>query len=371
MKKETAVAVFIGLTLGLIITYGVYQARSALQKKPVKPGTSAQVVSGSAVESATTMVHGITLHNPQQGTVQKEKKTTVTGTTNPLQPVVLFVNDTEYIRESDDAGTFSFDVPLSSGGNILTVVTNDSDNTMRSLERTVIVADLAAPEPTPTPTPPPKKASPTPTPKPKTSASPLPSLTPTPSASGTANLNQRIEKALETLASQDTALTGFVGEVTRIAQSSITVKHDDTSTILKINDTVSFRKKDKKVALPDVSVSNWVTVVGEKSEDTLVPKLILISDTSLRPKPKLVSIATVQDIKKQQLVFVPRDKTQGEQLSFASTKQTKFEALDGTPLKLTDIQKDFTVVVVAQKQKEDDAEYVLTTVRSLATKTKK
>lgn len=369
MKKETALAIFIGLSLGLVITYGAYQARTALQKKPVKPGTSAQVASPQAVDSAGASVHGITLHNPQHGSVQKEKKTTVTGTTNPLQPVVLFVNDTEYIRQSDDAGTFSFDVPLSVGGNILTVVTNDSDNTMRSLERTVIVADLSAPEPTPTPTPQPKKASPTP--KPKISASPSPSLTPTPTASSTANLNQRIEKALETLASQDTALSGFVGEVTRIAQNSITVKHDETSTILKINDGVSFRKKDKKVALPDVSVSNWVTVVGEKSDETFVPKLILVSDVSLRPKPKLVSIATVQDIKKQQLILVPRDKTQGEQLTLTSTKQTKFEALDGTALKLTDIQKDFTVLIVAQKQKDDDTDYVLTTVRSLATKTKK
>ncbi len=367
MKKETAIAILIGLSLGLVITYGAYKARTALERKPSSTATTGDV-SPSPTASAIDQV--ITLHNPQDDSVQAEKKTTVTGATLPLQYVVLFVNNTEYIRQSDDAGNFSFDVSLQPGGNILTLTTSDSANKMVSIERAVIVADLTAAEPTPSPSPTPKATKSTPYPTPEASAA---------ATESTASVKQRIEKVLEkqkeqlddVLATANGKMAGIVGEVTRVAQNSITVKHDDTTTILKMSDAVVIKKKDKKVALADVAVSDWVAVVGERDEDSLIPKLILLSSTSLRPIPKIVTFATISEIKKQQLTLIPRDTTQGETVSLTIDKQTKFEAVDGATLKLADFEEDFTVLAIGQKKNEDDTEYTVSTVRSLATKTKK
>ncbi len=374
MKKETAVAVLIGLTLGLIITYGVYNARLALTKKPAHNKQTA-AIQNDTITPTSENNQLITLHNPQDGTVQIEKKTTVTGTSTPLQQLVLFVNNTSYIRQSDDAGNFSFEVPLTVGSNILTLTTSDSENRIISVERTVIVADLSEPAAT---------ASPSPTPKAqKASAKATPSPTPTPtpevaaSDSTASALKGYIEKSLQKEALNDAVaaaqgkITGFVGEVTRIAQNTISVKHADTTTILKVSDAVILKKKDKAIKLTDISIADWAVVVGEMTDETFAPKLILVSATSLRPTPKLVTFATISEIKKQQMILIPRDTSQGETITVTISKQTKFESVDGSPLKLSDIEKDYTVLAIAEKQDPDDGEYTLTTVRSLASEVKK
>ena len=174
MKKEMLVAVVIGFLLGLVITYGIYRLRIAGNQKTANPVTSpAPSSSPSDAESL------ITIHSPEDGRVQSEKSTTVTGSTISEAYVVLFVNNTEYIRQADGDGNFSFEVTLEDGSNLLTLEVLTEDGTTITKERTVVVTSLYDQPITETATP---------SATPKASATPRPSVRPTvqPKASPTA-----------------------------------------------------------------------------------------------------------------------------------------------------------------------------------------
>ena len=54
MRKEVLLAIFIGLGLGLFITYGVYQARLSLNNPDPKPS-----INGAAARLTTSLVSHI------------------------------------------------------------------------------------------------------------------------------------------------------------------------------------------------------------------------------------------------------------------------------------------------------------------------
>lgn len=149
MKKEVLIAILIGLTFGLIITYGVYRMRLALTRDSTNVS-----VETSPVPSPSTTATTISILHPEDGIIQAEKELTVTGTSTPDSYVVLFVNNEDYISTADQTGSFSFNVILNSGGNVLKVHAVSSDGTTTVLERTVIVQELTtSPSSTPSASP--------------------------------------------------------------------------------------------------------------------------------------------------------------------------------------------------------------------------
>ena len=137
MKKEIFIAVFVGLSMGLIITFGIYRVTNSLTAKPttdfIEDQTDTEVTAPPTV---------LTLHSPDDGTIQTETETTITGSTIANSFVVLFVNDTDYISNSDESGNFSFKVELEKGINIIRVhVLNESGDTAVE-ERLVVVSDV-------------------------------------------------------------------------------------------------------------------------------------------------------------------------------------------------------------------------------------
>ncbi|MBU0975061.1 hypothetical protein KKD03_05175 [Patescibacteria group bacterium] len=136
MKKEVLIAIFVGLTMGLIITFGVYRVKKSITETP-----TANLEESPPEAEVTTATTILALHNPENGTIQTEKELTVTGTTIPNAFVVLFVNDTDFISNSDESGHFSFKIELTNGTNVLRVhVLNDAGGVTVE-ERLVVVSD--------------------------------------------------------------------------------------------------------------------------------------------------------------------------------------------------------------------------------------
>lgn len=138
MKKEVILAVLIGLSMGLFITYGVYRFRTSLTENPTTDLEEATEPSPATASDPAL----IAIHNPENGTVQTENETTVTGTTSENAHVVLFVNDKDYISTSDATGNFTFTVDLEDGTNILAIHVLNETGTTAVDERIVIVTDL-------------------------------------------------------------------------------------------------------------------------------------------------------------------------------------------------------------------------------------
>lgn len=139
MKKEILIAIFVGLSMGLIITFGIYRVTNSFTQKPLTDLTPP-----TDKPSVTTAPTVLALHSPEDGLVQEENTLTITGTTIPETYIVLFVNDTDYISTSDQSGNFSFKATLVDGPNIIRVHVINDDGTTIVEERSVIVTNVFA-----------------------------------------------------------------------------------------------------------------------------------------------------------------------------------------------------------------------------------
>ena len=141
MRKEVIIAIILGLGLGFVITFGVYRTRQALRDTPSSKQQAEALKTPSSVIAPVTE-QDLAIRNPEDGTITAEKSIVVTGQSEPNSPVVLLVNDTEYLSTTDDSGNFSFDAPLRLGSNVLTTYILRDDGSAFTDQRTVIMGDF-------------------------------------------------------------------------------------------------------------------------------------------------------------------------------------------------------------------------------------
>jgi hypothetical protein len=168
MKKEVVIAVVLGVIVGLIITFGIYTANAALQKR------ARQL---SATPSPTPLTNdqksSIILFSPEDNMLTDKDALSVSGTTTANALVVIFVNDKEHLTTADDKGNFSEEVELTGGSNILTVVATDPSGKQEQVQRTVVYSTANLDDAAVTATP---AASPVPSPTAKPKATPTGAL---------------------------------------------------------------------------------------------------------------------------------------------------------------------------------------------------
>lgn len=139
MKKEILLAIIVGLSIGLFITFGVYQARVSTNKRK-----SDQEIAAKLTPSAGEEFNGeLMLNTPKDEIIQTEKTTTVSGVTWANSFVVVLVKNDETIITSDGSGNFTTEVNLEDGSNLITVIALDEDGHNLSEERTIIVSDVS------------------------------------------------------------------------------------------------------------------------------------------------------------------------------------------------------------------------------------
>ncbi|MBT4124596.1 MAG: hypothetical protein HN981_01645 [Candidatus Pacebacteria bacterium] len=137
MKKETIIAILVGLSLGLFITYGVYQAKTSISPESDKDQEILSLTPAPENEFSGELV----LNSPENEIIQEDSSISVSGTTLPNSFVVIFVDNKETITSSDESGNFSIEISLENGLNIITITVLDENGRSISTERTVIVSD--------------------------------------------------------------------------------------------------------------------------------------------------------------------------------------------------------------------------------------
>lgn len=172
MKKEVIVAVILGLTLGLIVSYGVYRARKSLQQPTTETEATPQPSASAGTHTSLVML------SPEDESIQSAKEVKVTGTTVPNALIVIFINQNEHITNADASGNFSIQTELQPNSNVITTRSIDDDGNVAEDQRTVIMSSVSLDEaPTASYS---ATATPSATPKPpvRRKASPSPSSAP-------------------------------------------------------------------------------------------------------------------------------------------------------------------------------------------------
>lgn len=142
MKKEVFFAIFLGLSMGLIVTFGIYTARSAFLKK-----TTTTDVAPTATPSVSPSDTSLTLYSPEDESIQTSNLIKVTGTTFPEAHVIVFLNNAATITTADKSGNFSIETKLTDGSTVITVRALDDNGSQAEQRRTVFYSstDLDAP----------------------------------------------------------------------------------------------------------------------------------------------------------------------------------------------------------------------------------
>jgi hypothetical protein len=181
------------------------------------------------------------------------------------------------------------------------------------------------------------KASPSPTPSPQ--ASPTSETT-------TQNLKDRIEKVVQerreqlqgTLDQLSQKKRGFIGQVTRISEGTITVKNSKGSQVIPVAEDVSISKKGKKIALSEISVDDWVILMGYGNSDNFQLKRIVASSESLRPSNHIVILGSIKSLTDKEVKILPRN--QNDETTAIINKKTRFQTYDGKSIKAKEVQTD-------------------------------
>jgi hypothetical protein len=141
MKKEVLIAILIGLGLGLIVTYGIYRAKTSLNSSQ-----QAATTSESSPDPSDSVHNSLTLLSPEDETIQATSEVKITGATDPNALVIIFLNDLQQVIRADKSGNFSVLTNLQQGSNVIIVRTLDEDGNSAEQQRTVIFSTASLEE---------------------------------------------------------------------------------------------------------------------------------------------------------------------------------------------------------------------------------
>lgn len=168
MKKEVLIAVVLGIIVGLVITFGMYTANTALQRK-AQQTKDAAAPSPAPIDSIQDLQRStIIIYGPEDNMLTDKDKVQLSGSTTANATIVIFVNDKETVTSADGKGNFSAELSLVGGSNVITTISTDINGKQDQDQRTVVFSTAslddapsasisATPKPSATP-----KASPTP-----------------------------------------------------------------------------------------------------------------------------------------------------------------------------------------------------------------
>ena len=147
MKKEILIAILLGLSLGLFITYGLYRTRNAGSENQIS--NTENISSSPEIEVLSTLV----LNSPEDESIVAESTLPVSGDTEPNNFIVIFINNEQYITTADSTGAFSVSAELEPGSNVILVYSLDEDGNQTVEERVVVYTTRPLVEEVPTETP--------------------------------------------------------------------------------------------------------------------------------------------------------------------------------------------------------------------------
>lgn len=130
MKKEIFWAIFIGFIVGLLITFGIWQANKAIKNNlPQLSQTNEPNPTPEANRPTLTIL------SPPNELLSKEPKTSLKGHYLPEAKIAVVYEKGEKITNCDKDGNFEMEIDLIAGENIIDVYgfSKDGDEVKQTL----------------------------------------------------------------------------------------------------------------------------------------------------------------------------------------------------------------------------------------------
>jgi len=138
MRKEVIIAVFAGLTLGLLLAFGIYRVNSSdtFQKNLDAPSQN-QNTTGS--DQNTTQTSKLSLANIEDGTIFTSSPINIEGLSTAGNLIIISTASEDFVLETQTDGSFSQDIKPTIGVNIITVLSyNKVSQTSETVSNTIV-----------------------------------------------------------------------------------------------------------------------------------------------------------------------------------------------------------------------------------------
>lgn len=197
------------------------------------------------------------------------------------------------------------------------------------------------------------------------SATPSPEIT-------TQNLKERIERVVQekkeaikgAIDRLGTQKRGFIGEIQRISEETLSVKTSKGIRIVALSDpNITILKNQKAITIENISVGDWVVAMGFAEEDgTFTPRRLLISSQTLRPKDFRVELGTLVNIGKTTITLNSRKDSTN--IEYTLEKSSVIQDIQGDEITLKEVTTDLQALVVSTTNEDD--EQVIEVIRVLS-----
>lgn len=142
MRKEIIIALIIGISFGLVVAFGVRIAQQSLSSRSTNPSTAKNL-------TATTdspQNHTILITSPEAEDIVTDSPLRIIGTTTPLSMISIRTGDEATTGIADDTGTFTLDMSIKPGPNIIVIDSFSPEGEQTQVEFTTVLssADLSA-----------------------------------------------------------------------------------------------------------------------------------------------------------------------------------------------------------------------------------
>lgn len=120
MKKEVLIAIIIGFSVGLIITYGIHTAQTSLLAQKDAAESALSPTSNTTLTDPTGEgTHSIIIYSPQTPEIVDEEPVRISGITTPYSMVSAIGVKVHTSSVADSQGSFVIELPLEAGVNVV------------------------------------------------------------------------------------------------------------------------------------------------------------------------------------------------------------------------------------------------------------
>jgi len=181
----------------------------------------------------------------------------------------------------------------------------------------------------------------------------------------TRNLRERIERIVDEKRDQikgvlteiDSRRRSTIGEIQRVTEDTLSIRSQTGTEIIPISNTaypLTILKDGETIDFDEIAVGNWLLAFGVIEDDNFQPIRLLVSEDSLRPRTRSVTIGTITDIARTSIEIEPRN---GEgAVSYTVSANTEYQDLSGETIGLNDIDESMQAIVagIVTTVDEDD-----------------
>jgi len=162
------------------------------------------------------------------------------------------------------------------------------------------------------------------------------------------NIKDRLKKVVDEKKDQIKGVAndnkrGFVAQVKRVSEETLTVESRQGTQIIPLDSNVVVVQDGKAFKIADIEVDSQVVVIGYQTNNDFEARRILVQKKPLQTQKKLVVTGKIKTIAKTSFVL---SASNNEEKTFAFTTKTPFEDSQSEVLKSSDLDVGQELLII-------------------------